>query len=71
MSRARRQATVGRVTADPLSTRDLVGALADPHRLRVVAAVALGARTRAGVVATTGLSQSGTPIRVVPSVVCQ
>ena len=58
MNRAPGQATVGRVSTDPLSTRDIVGALAEPDRLRVVAAVALGARTMADVVAATGLSQS-------------
>jgi hypothetical protein len=46
------------VSTDPLSTRDIVGALADPARLRVAAAVALGARTMADVVTATGLSQS-------------
>jgi hypothetical protein len=35
---------------------ELVGLLAEPERLRVVAALVLGARTRAEVVAATGLS---------------
>jgi hypothetical protein len=58
MSRAPGQATVGQVSTDPPSTRDIVGALADPDRLRVVAAVALGAGTMSDVVAATGLTQS-------------
>ena len=58
MSRAPAQATVGRVSTDPPTTRDIVGALADPARLRVVAAVVLGARTLAEVVAATGLNQN-------------
>jgi len=46
------------VSTDSPSTRDIVGALADPDRLRVVAAVVLGAHAMAEVVAATGLSQS-------------
>ena len=46
------------MSTGPLSTRDIVGALADPARLQVVAAIVLGAQTLADVVGATGLSQS-------------
>jgi hypothetical protein len=44
------------VTKDEPSSRDIVGALASSTRLRVVAAVTLGAETSADIVAVTGLS---------------
>lgn len=46
------------MTAPPPSTRDIVGALAGPARLRVLAAVVLGARSVTDVVAATGQGQS-------------
>jgi hypothetical protein len=46
------------VTAPPPSTREIVGALAGPARLRVLAAVVLGARSVADVVAVTAQGQN-------------
>jgi hypothetical protein len=46
---------VRRVASTPVEARELVGLLAEPERLRVLAALVLGARTPSDVVAATGL----------------